>query len=254
MDRSFLSSDELISVSRNFVCIRTATYEDKGEAEFLKRTFRRMASDLRNFAFCILSPDGKKKLRQSDRGPNYVYADSKEMAADLRKIASDYSGTAKLKAATASVPQMKSVRLGINVASCDGLPCVVTLGRSQSEVNGLNRKLSDVVWDEELAGTFIFASTARSEDLNVIAGTKPGSGFLVIKPGLYGTQGELIVAIDSNVSRDDLKKALVSAAGDFTRKAKTHGSHVRNGQREGVTWKTEVPVPERTRTSNRRRR
>ena len=86
MDRSFLSGDQLIKASRDFVCIRTATYEDKEEAAFLKKTFAsRPGATLRNFGFCILSPDGRQKLRRSDRGPNFVYANSAAMAADLRK-------------------------------------------------------------------------------------------------------------------------------------------------------------------------
>ena len=84
MDRSFLSTKQLIKVSREFVCIRTATYEDKREADFLKWAFLRSpAEDLRNFGFCILSPDGKRKLRRSFRGPNFVYADADAMVADL---------------------------------------------------------------------------------------------------------------------------------------------------------------------------
>ena len=37
MDRSFLSDKELIKTSRAFVCIRTATYEDKQEAEDVRQ-------------------------------------------------------------------------------------------------------------------------------------------------------------------------------------------------------------------------
>ena len=122
MDRSFLSGDQLIKATRDFVCIRTATYEDKQEATFLEWAFvGNTGGSLRNFGYCILSPDGKTKLRRSTRGPNFLYADSNAMAADLRQISAQYSGriTATLHQ---SVPQMKSVRLGINVASCDGLP------------------------------------------------------------------------------------------------------------------------------------
>ena len=95
MDRSFLSDEQIIKVSRDFVCIRTATYEDKTEAIFLKSTFLgRSGGDLRNFGFCVLSPDGKRQLRRSNRGPNFVYANSKEMAADLRQLANKYSAKA----------------------------------------------------------------------------------------------------------------------------------------------------------------
>jgi len=141
MDRSFLSGDQLIKATRDFVCIRTATYEDKQEADFLQWAFvGNTGGDLRNFGYCILSPDGKTKLRRSTRGPNFLYANSNAMAADLRQISAQYSGRTTTTTPNGSVPQMKSVRLGINVASCDGLPSVVVFGKDKSEVAALNQK------------------------------------------------------------------------------------------------------------------
>ena len=40
MDRSFLSDSAIIEASREFVCVRLATYEDKDEGKFLEATFR----------------------------------------------------------------------------------------------------------------------------------------------------------------------------------------------------------------------
>ena len=68
MDGSFLTTEEVIEASRNFVCIRCATYEDAEEAEFLRWVFTRRDS-LENTVFCMLSPDGKEKLIRADRGP-----------------------------------------------------------------------------------------------------------------------------------------------------------------------------------------
>jgi hypothetical protein len=252
MDRSFLSDEQIIQASRDFVCIRTATYEDKAEATFLKSTFLgRAAGDLRNFGFCILSPDGKRQLRRSQRGPNFVYASSKEMAADLRQVASQYSAKATDGESHPALPRMKSVRLGINVASCDGLPSVVVLGKDQGAVDRLDKKLGAVIWDEDLAGRFIYASTTEPSDLDRVSGAKSKTGILVIKPDIYGMKGTLIAAIDADVSREDLKAALLQAADSFTRNAKNHGTHVRIGRRTGQVWETEVPVPDRTRTLNR---
>ncbi|MFP6906536.1 MAG: hypothetical protein VCG02_15050, partial [Verrucomicrobiota bacterium] len=77
------------------------------------------------------------------------------------------------------------------------------------------------------------------------------TGILIIKPDVYGMKGTLIEAIDADVSREDLKAALLRAADRFTRNAKSHGTHVRVGRRTGQVWETEVPVPDRTRTFNR---
>ncbi len=252
MDRSFLSNEQLIKVSRDFVCIRTATYEDKQEVEFLKWAFLRSAeSDLRNFSFCILSPDGRIKLRRSFRGPNFVYANSEAMVADLRLIARQYPEKPTARDAKPTVPQMKSVHLGINVASCDGLPSVVVVGKDQQEVDWLNEKLSGVIWDEELAGRFIYASTTNPDDLKIVSGAKGKTGVLVIEPDTYGMQGRLLETIAPNISSVDLKQRLSHASNTFTRNPKRHGLHVRNGRRSGKRWQTEVTVPDRVRSRNR---
>ena len=254
MDRSFLSNKQLIKVSRDFVCIRTATYEDKQEAGFLKWAFLRSGGgDLRNFGFCILSPDGKKKLRRSFRGPNFVYASSDAMVADLKLVARQFSPNTTKIESNRTVPQMKSVRLGINVASCDGLPGVVVFGKNRREVDQLNAKLGGVIWNEELAGKFIYASTTNANDLKIVSGATRKTGILVIEPDAYGMKGRLIKAIDVDVSAGDLKSDLVRIANTFIRRTKTHGLHVRNGRRSGKTWKTEVPVPKRVRSRSRRK-
>ena len=253
MDRSFLSDKELIKTSRAFVCIRTATYEDKQEAEFLKWAFLgRSGGELRNFGYCILSPNGKTQLRRSVRGPNFAYANSYAMVADLRVIAKQYLvKKTVVKESSQTVPQMKSVRLGINVASCDGLPSVIVIGKNQTEVDQLNKKLSSVIWDKELAGKFIYASTTNSGDLGIVSGTKTKNGILVIRPDPYGLKGHVIKVINRDVSAKDLKDSLSQAANTFIRNSKIHGQHVRNGRQSGKIWKTEVPVPNRRRTPRR---
>ena len=252
MDRSFLSDKELIKVSRSFVCIRTATYEDKQEAEFLKWAFvGRSGGELRNFGYCILSPDGKTQLRRSIRGPNFAYANSHAMVADLREIAKQYPGEKTVKESKQTVPQMKSVRLGINVASCDGLPSVIVIGKNQAEVDQLNKKLSSIIGSEELAGKFIYSSTTNPDDLGNVSGTKIKNGILIIKPDPYGLKGQVIKVINRDVSEKDLKDSLSQAANAFMRNWKIHGQHVRNGRQSGKIWKTEVPVPNRRRTPKR---
>ena len=252
MDRSFLSGNQLIRISRAFVCIRTATYEDKQESDFLKWAFlKQPEGKLRNFGFCILSPDGKTQLRRSVRGPNFVYTNSNAMVADLRMIAKQYPEKKTVKEPSPIIPQMKSVRLGINVASCEGLPSVVVIGENQAEIGQLNKKLSGVIWDEELAGKFIYASTTNSDDLKNVSGVILKTGILVIRPDAYGLKGQIIKAINKDVSRDDLKNILSHVANTFTRNWKIHRLHVRNGRQNGKIWETEVPVPNRRRSPNR---
>ena len=74
MDRSFLSRAEVIASSRNFVCIRLASYEDETEKAFVSQFVR---GDVANTAFAILSPDAKPAMRGRGpgRGPRDFFAD-----------------------------------------------------------------------------------------------------------------------------------------------------------------------------------
>lgn len=248
MDRSLLSDADVIKASRSFVCIRTATYEDREEGDFQREIFFGGEGDLRNFGYAILSPDGKKKLMSSRRGPNFVYRDAKDMAADLRRLGKPYRKSANANKKPTVLPAMKSVRLGLNVASCDGLPFVVVVGKTGRDLAGLQKKLAGAVWKKDLVGKYIFASTTEGKDLAPIKGAKFSTGIFVIKPDVYGLTGTVITKLGSRVSADKLEKTLVDVAKKFLRKSKVHRDHVRQGRRAGMEWKTEVPVPSRRRS------
>ena len=248
MDRSLLSDVGVIEASRSFVCIRTATYEDREEVDFQKETFFGGEGDLRNFGYAVLAPDGKRKLKRSRRGPNFVYRDAKDMAADLRRLADPYRKTANANKKSTALPAMKSVRLGLNVASCDGLPFVVVVGKTRRDLDGLQKKLAGAVWKKDLIGKFIFASTTEAKDLASIKGATFSAGIMVIKPDAYGVKGTVITEIGLRAGADKLEKTLLGVAAKFVRTAKSHRDHVRQGRRAGLEWKTEVPVPSRRRS------
>lgn len=248
MDGSLLSDAGVIEASRSFVCIRTATYEDREEADFQKETFFGGEGDLRNFGYAVLAPDGKRKLKRSRRGPNFVYRDAKDMAADLRRLADPYRKTANANKKSTALPAMKSVRLGLNVASCDGLPFVVVVGKTRRDLDGLQKKLAGAVWKKDLIGKFIFASTTEAKDLASIKGATFSAGIMVIKPDAYGVKGTVITEIGLRAGADKLEKTLLGVAAKFVRTAKSHRDHVRQGRRAGLEWKTEVPVPSRRRS------
>jgi len=58
MDESFLSDTNIIRESRNFVCIRLATYEDSAEADYLRQVFSGRSGELDNTVFALMNPDG----------------------------------------------------------------------------------------------------------------------------------------------------------------------------------------------------
>ncbi|MAJ27934.1 hypothetical protein CBD41_00845, partial [bacterium TMED181] len=69
MDQRIWSDQEVIKLSRKFVCARLSTYEDHAEGELLKKLFRGRSGELENTVFVILAPDGKTRLSKSGRSP-----------------------------------------------------------------------------------------------------------------------------------------------------------------------------------------
>src|SRR5687767_845419 len=142
MDRSFLSRPEVIAASREFVCVRLATYEDADEARFLKGFLRTRSGEVENSVFGLLAPDGTTKLTRAARGTGQVYADAAAMAADLRRVAGKYSR----QPAMTSLPLVASPRLALDVAAADGRPLVVILGKDAAARKRMAEDVAELAW------------------------------------------------------------------------------------------------------------
>ena len=94
MDRGLLSQPEVIIASRQFVCIRVPTYEDKSVETFTQRLFVGRSGNVENTTFALLSPDAEEKLVRAGRSPQDRYATPAEMAKGLREIAAKYPAKA----------------------------------------------------------------------------------------------------------------------------------------------------------------
>ncbi len=113
MDRRFLSNEQIIKISRDFVCIRLATYEDKTEAVFLKETFLgQRGGDLRNFGYCILSPDGKKNFAEATEAQTTCTPMPKPWPPTCAKSPRNIQTKTKENKSNRTVPRMKKRSLG----------------------------------------------------------------------------------------------------------------------------------------------
>ncbi|MEL7496425.1 MAG: thioredoxin family protein [Planctomycetota bacterium] len=242
MDRSFLSNEKVIEASRRFVCIRLATYEDDAEAEFLKTIYVGNTGALENTVFVLLSPDGDENLCRPGRSPQFAFRSPEQMALEMGKIADKYDA----KTITPSkhrLPEMKNVRLGVNVGACDGIPSIICYSNDDDELNQMKSRLAPLALSDDLAGKFVYASSNKATELSMLKGTKKKSaGFYVVTPDEYGLAGKIQEVLDADSNEDALKKALVEIAENTAKSKKDHNSHVRTGKRSGKSWETEIPV------------
>jgi hypothetical protein len=237
MDRSFLSKPQVVAASRDFVCVRLATYEDPTEASWLKDFTRTGSGQLENTVFGILAPDGVKKLVRSSRGVDHLYAGPDQFAEALKKIASKYPNTT----APSQLPLVASARLGVNIAAADNQPLVVVVGKDAANRKPLVSKLATLAWSDEFLGKFIYAA-GSNDDLGVIEGMKVDAGILIVAPETFGRSGKMLATVAADASIEQIAEALRSVAGSFHRSDKTFSNHVRSGHQQGVFWETTVPV------------
>jgi hypothetical protein len=237
MDRSFLSRPEVIAASREFVCVRLATYEDAVEAKFVQALVRTYSGELENTAFCLLAPDGKKKLSRAARGTEQVYDDAAAMAADMRRVVGQYSP----KAAPSELPLVANPRLALDVAAADGLPLVVIVGNDPAARQRSHDRLAKLAWTDEFIGRFVYAEGSVKDVLGV-PGVSIDAGVAVIAPDKFGQKGAVLRQVGAEAPAEKVAEALRGATDEYKAPLKTFQTHVREGQRQGVFWETRVPV------------
>src|SRR5262245_18971788 len=87
MDRSFLSSADVVSASRKFVCIRVLSYENQREMDYLKGFMATRSGEAENTLVCIMTPDAKRRLIRAARSTRALFRDAHDMAETLNRIA-----------------------------------------------------------------------------------------------------------------------------------------------------------------------
>lgn len=235
MDRSFLSKPAVIAASRDFVCVRLATYEDPLEAKFTQSLVRTGSGELENTAFCLLGPDGKQRLSRSGRGLNQ-YADAAAFAAELKGVSAKFSP----KAALSSLPQVADPRLALDIASADGLPLLVIVGKEEAVRRTIAERLAKEAWTDEFIGRIVYAN-GTAKDVVGVAGITIDTGCVMIAPDKYGQKGTVLWQLGSDAKMQQYTEAIRATLKEYNAPAKS-STHMREGQRLGVFWETKVPV------------
>ena len=243
MDRSFLSSAEVIAASREFVCIRLLSYENKEEMEYIKAFNITRSGEAENTLVCVMSPDAKKRLTRAGRSTRMLFADAQDMADSMDRIASDVrkSSVTPMFPVNA-LPIVQGVRLAVNVASSDNQPLVIAYYPDPQDLARNRELLTKAAWSGRFVGRFIFAATADVKELSTIDGAGKKAGILVVQPDKFGTKGTVLARIEGDCDQDQLDTTLRKAIVYHQIANKAFMNHVREGHQLGVFWETPLPV------------
>ena len=231
MDRSYLSDAAVVAASREFVCVRLATYESAAEAKVLSAVLQTRSGFLENTVFAILGPDGTTPLVRSGRSPREAVGGPPEEAVKalpirMTELAKKYSPAGPVGGA---LPLLADLCRGLNVAACDLQPLVIVLGDVEKE-------LLPLAWSREYVGRFAWARSTPDEAAKVIDG-KLGK-VVVVQPDAFGLKGKVLASSDGK----DLSAALAKGLRDFVAEPKDSRRHIDEGIRRGLVWKTEIPI------------
>jgi hypothetical protein len=211
----------------------------------MKEIYTGRSGQLENTTFGILSPNGKKKLTRTGRGPFHEYRNASQMAAGMDKIARSYNVEAKTLMSDTSLPYSESVDVGLNISAADNIPMVVIAATDEAEAKALEEKLLPHAWSESIMGQFNYAKATSSKDLSTLTGIKGDTekleSILIVEPGQFGLSGKVLDQLDSSVEKHKLQSVLVDAIANCQRVQKDHNSHVQLGIQLGVDWESEIP-------------
>jgi hypothetical protein len=241
MDRSFLSQPEVIAASRQFVCVRLTTYEDREENDFLKALWVGRSGEVENTLFTLLSPDGKRTLVHPSRSTRQAFVDAEDMAKSMRRIAAEFEPRPDALKSNPPLPLVANVRLALDVAACDDRPLLV-LRVKDADAKTLEGQVAALAWSEEFLGQFVYVRAASFEELGPITGGGRNDGVLIVEPDVYGTKGKVLREIASDEVATHLAKALRAEVSKYQRRDKDFHDHVRKGQLNGIFWETALPV------------
>lgn len=239
-----------MALSREWVCVRLASYEDAEEGAYLTKLYGGRSGQLNNTTFALLAPDGKTMLDRSGRGPSFlinmphnpdVAATAEQTRAFALKM-DKYMLAYEPKAELAALPQSLDFRRALNVAACDNQPLVVAYAKSEKTRKALEKKLAALAWTDDFIGRLQYAIVSDRTELAGIAPIPEGGFIAVVQPGQFGVDGTILRKTTADPSSAELQELLRTGIEAFQRKDLSRKEHFERGRRIDAFWETVMPV------------
>ena len=225
----------MVEASQQWICVRPATYENAEESVVLEHWLKGVrggGGELRNTTFALLDPTGKNALARTGRSPQMVYGDAASFATGLVTLAKKYEANAITK----SLPLIPSLRLGLNIAACDGIPLVAILASKKRSWKKLFEHLVELSQTAALSGQAHYVMLKDNKGLELMEGYKPDEFIYVLKTDSFGVTGEVVASFKDTKALSSV--ALEAGFGSARIEKDKSRQHVRRGKLEGVSWES----------------
>jgi hypothetical protein len=209
-----------------------------------------------NTAFCILSPDGKKRLSGTGRSPQMGFGirgrpvvggpdekeNNKKSIAEMEKIAARYPARASVEGSV--VQDFHTFKQALNVASGDQRLLVFTVAAEKAR-DGLKKSMREVANHPDAIGRYHydFADTVDAQWSKVIRGDRNKTGIFIIRAGEFGQDGQVMAELPLKSNAPQILGVLEKVNKDFaaSEKRKVYSGHVEKGRKEGVKYEDNMP-------------
>ena len=251
-----------MALSREWVCVRLASYESFEERDYLTDLYYGRTGQLNNTTFALLAPDGKTLLARSGRGPSFLIdmphspdipatsEQTRAFALELDRLMLEFEPTADI----ASLPQAMDYRRALNIAACDNQPLVVAYAKSEKTREAIEKRLAGLAWNEAFVGRLQYILVEDREEIAGLGDLPEGDFLAVVQPGSFGLDGTILRKTSAKASGAELQEFLRTGIAAFTRQALSRREHHERGRKAGAQWETVTPVTDEGRGGRRERR
>jgi hypothetical protein len=247
------SQKAFIDASRDFVCVRLESYESK-EHQDMVRSF--LDGRFENTAFCILAPDGEKRLSGTGRSPAMgLGAGGPRGNADFQRetvlesmagIATQYKP--KGDPHNPIVQDFHSFHQALNVAAADQR-LLLLVAAPEKTAETLRTSLRPVMGNADFIGRFHSDFADKETDAkwtDAVSGAEGTNGLFIIAADQFGMKGEVLEQIPLDAEPEEIEAALTRANIRFaeTEERKVYREHVAEGRQEGIMFDSGMPYGE----------
>lgn len=203
-----------------------------------------------NTAFCILAPDGKKRLSGTGRSPQMGFGlgrggdetDNKAVLEKMNAIAQQYPAAGKPDDAV--VPDFHSFKQALNVASGDQRLLVFSVA-AQKDRAAVKKTMQQVANHADMVGRFHydFAAALDVKWSKVIEGDRNRTGIFIIQAGEFGQDGKVVAELPLKCDAEKIRNVLDKANKSYAarEKRKVYSVHVEKGRKQGVRYQDNMP-------------
>ena len=244
----------MVTASRDYVCVRPQTYEDQAEALLLLSLFQGREGVLENTVFCVLGPDGKRRLSRPGRSPSQQFADAESFAAFLGET---YEPLAQRAKPLTRLPLHDELALALNVGACDLMPVGVLVAEDEEALAKLEERVARLAWSPEHIARQHFVCVVGPEAITAAKeshGLALEPGLSLVEPDAFGRTAKLLTHVKPGASVATMGRQLAKARGERAPARKSRRAHLREARRAGIGWDSELPVTDPSEGRARRER